>query len=571
MTRGARTAPLCLLLLIAAPAEAAARGEVSALVTFRGGVDLRALSSTKGPRRDRRARLVEALRARADASQGRARALLRRRGARRVTPLWITNSLAVTARPDVIAALAQLHEVERVEHDARLSLPPRGDAEATSPWNLDVIGAPALWRDGITGAGVVVASVDTGADLQHPDLAARWRGGANSWLDTTGEHDEPHDGHGHGTQTLGLMVGGDASGAPLGVAPGARWIAAKVYDQSGQAALNDVQLALQWLLDPDGEPATDDAPDVVNASWGFTEAANGCLPDLEEAIAALRAADIVVVVSAGNAGPLPLSSLSPANYEGVLSVGAVDETARVAAFSSRGPSACTGGIYPSVVAPGVGVRTADLSFGGVIPEPYAFVTGTSFASAQVAGAAALLRGAFPGATAAAVEDALAAAAVDLSPPGADVAAGYGLVDVNGARVLLEAGVSCPDDDDDGFRTAPCGSPADCDDGDPTVHPGSDERPRDDVDQDCNGYDLTLALVGASYRPARHAVRLEATSALGDGARLEVRGHGPMRWDPSRARWRALVPVPDEIPEALVLAGLEGELSLPVRATLSRSP
>ena len=115
---------------------------------------------------------------------------------------------------------------------------------------------------------MVVATLDTGVDLTHPDLAGAWRGGANSWYDPNGEHPTtPVDVNGHGTWTMGVMVGGDAGGSSIGIAPDAQWIAAKIFNDRGIATTVGIHLAFQWLLDPDGNPATADAPNVVNDSW----------------------------------------------------------------------------------------------------------------------------------------------------------------------------------------------------------------------------------------------------------------------------------------------------------------
>jgi subtilisin family serine protease len=228
---------------------------------------------------------------------------------------------------------------------------------------------------------------------------------------------------------MGLLAGGDTSGAPIGVAPEATWIAAKIYDDRGTTTVSVVHQAFQWLLDPDGDPSTADAPDVVSLSFG-DGVADACDPTFQPDLEALRAAGILAVVAAGTGGPAPGSSMSPANAPGAFSAGAVDRTLAVAGFSSRGPSACTGATFPSLVAPGVDVPTTDVSLAG-LPQ-YTVVSGTSFAAPQVAGAAALLWGALPNPTVDAVEAALRAAAVDLGPAGPDPGFGLGLVDVYGA-------------------------------------------------------------------------------------------------------------------------------------------
>ena len=211
---------------------------------------------------------------------------------------------------------------------------------AAAQWNLNSIRGPELWNLGYTGAGVVVANMDTGVDANHPDLAGKWRGGSNSWYDPNGEHDTPYDADGHGTRVMGIIVGGDNGGSAIGVAPDSTWIAVKIFNDKGQASYSAVHEGFQWLLDPDGDPDTDDSPDVVNNSWGLDESLNECVTEFEADVQALRTSGIAVVFSAGNSGPYPSSSLSPANYPESFAVGAVDETMTIAPFSSRGPSAC---------------------------------------------------------------------------------------------------------------------------------------------------------------------------------------------------------------------------------------
>ncbi len=307
-----------------------------------------------------------------------------------------------------------------------------------------MLGAPDLWAAGSTGSGVVVASLDTGVDAQHPDLSTRWRGGANSWFDPNGEHATPDDVSGHGTQAMGLIVGGDAGGSSIGMAPGATWIAAKIFNDAGQATLSGIHQAFQWALDPDGSPETVDSPHVVNNSWGFQPTVGTCWTEFAHDIAILRAAGIAVVFSAGNDGGAASTSESPANNVGSVSVGAVDSSRSVASFSSRGPSACNGSVFPKLAAPGVSVRTADLSFGGAVPNPYAVVSGTSFSAPHVAGSMALLWSAHPSTNLAAMEAILESTAADLGIAGPDNDAGYGLPDLVAASFALQPPVAAND-------------------------------------------------------------------------------------------------------------------------------
>ena len=259
---------------------------------------------------------------------------------------------------------------------------------------------------------------------------------ANSWYDPNGEHTTPADANGHGTWTMGVLVGGAAGGTAIGVVPDAKWIAVKIFNDAGVATLSRIHQGFQWLLDPDGNPATDDAPDVVNASWELSNSIGKCVLDFQTDIQNLRSAGIAVIFAAGNSGPSTNTEGSPANNNGSFAAGAVDNNSSIASFSSRGPSACDGSIFPHVVAPGVNIKTTDLTGGGVFPYSYAYVSGTSFAAPHVAGTIALLLSAFPWHTISEVELALKQSAADLGIPGGDNDYGYGLVDVLAAYNLL---------------------------------------------------------------------------------------------------------------------------------------
>ena len=181
----------------------------------------------------RRQALIRALKATSEASQRRIKALLETRKAQgaagEVISFWGFNGISVTATGQVIQELAGLDEVQSITPDDVQIVPAAPLGAGTPEANLSVINAPALWNLGFYGQGVVLASMDSGVDLSHPDLSSRWRGGSNSWYDPYGQHPAtPIDLTGHGTETMGVMLGGDAGGTSIGVAPQARWIAVKI-------------------------------------------------------------------------------------------------------------------------------------------------------------------------------------------------------------------------------------------------------------------------------------------------------------------------------------------------------
>lgn len=421
---------------LAAKLQAAAPGEqIAVIVQMADRVDARAVGGAN--RRLRRQKLALALRLKADQTQAPLRrSLAGWRNSGEVTafaPLWGINAIAVTGTAAVIQVIAASPGVSGVTPDATLSAPPPPASGSLPTPSLAAINAPALWALGYYGQGVVVASLDSGVDASHPDLAPRYRGGSNSWFDPYGQHSTPYDQSGHGTWTMGVMVGGDSIGYVVGAAPQATWIAAKIFNDGGTATTSAIHQAFQWVLDPDGNPSTDDGPDVVNNSW--TASTPGCdqtfAPDLQN----LLAAEILPVFAAGNGGPAAGSAPSPASLPGAFAVGALDETGAVLGMSARGPSACDGAVFPAISAPGANVITTDL-YGG-----YFTPTGTSLAAPQVSGGLALLLSAFPGLTAAQQRAALLQGAIDLGDAGPDNNYGVGKLDLLASYQLLAGGAA----------------------------------------------------------------------------------------------------------------------------------
>jgi serine protease AprX len=395
--------------------------KLTVIVTLRQQADL---SRVNGADRAKRLQgVIRALQATANATQGPLIGMLNSWRAQGLVQsfqsFWVFNGFSVTATSAAIDALARNPDVLSITPDD-IAIAPASSAPEP---NISLVNAPALWSQGYSGQGVVVANLDSGVDVTHPDLAARWRGGSNSWFDPYGQHAMPVDLSGHGTWTMGIMVGGDAGGTALGVAPGARWIAVRIYNDRGRSTSTAIHQGFQWLLDPDGDPNTADAPQVVNNSW--TYANPGCYLDFEPDLQALRAAGILPVFAAGNGGPGSNTSYSPANNPAAFAVGATNNNDQIYTYSSRGPTTCGGssGPFPELVAPGVNILSTDL-YGG-----YSTNTGTSLAAPHVAGGLALLLSAYPDLGAADQESALIHSAVELGASGPDDVYGYGRLDL----------------------------------------------------------------------------------------------------------------------------------------------
>ncbi|MFQ5606516.1 MAG: S8 family peptidase [Candidatus Zixiibacteriota bacterium] len=365
---------------------------------------------------------------------------------------WITRAALVRLPASELISLARIATVSKVIENISLEyVTPTYESPAAAgglggaSFELTRLKAPLLWAQGITGAGRVVANFDTGVDGAHPALAGRYHGntvGERAGFFSPASADTlPFDDIGHGTHTMGLMVGHNGVDT-FGIAPDASWIAAAVVDQGNSlnGTIADLLAAFQWALNPDGDTSTtNDVPDVILNSWGIPIGLLGpCDNTFWEAIDNVEEAGIVTVFAAGNEGPAGFTIRSPANRVSAplnsFSVGAIDKnTLQVADFSSRGPSTCDSVTFkPEVVAPGILVYSSDRNGG------YAVRSGTSMSAPYVAGLVALLRDYNPNATVLQIKQAILAGAADLGPPGADNQYGHGLPDAARALALLPA-------------------------------------------------------------------------------------------------------------------------------------
>ncbi|WP_335464077.1 S8 family serine peptidase, partial [Neobacillus drentensis] len=320
-----------------------------------------------------------------------------------VQSFYVVNAIAVTATKAVMDKLAAFPEVAKIlPNETRQIITPIQPKEKTTnqnsstvEWGVEKVGAPQVWDMGIDGAGIVVASIDTGVQWDHPALMEKYRGynPANpsqpdhqlSWFDAVGGEETPYDNLKHGTHTVGTMVGSEPDGSnQIGVAPGAKWIAVKAFsDQGGQDV--DLLEAGEWILAPkdaEGNPHPELAPDVVNNSWGGGPGLNEWYRPM---VQNWRAANIFPVFAAGNAGSNGEGWVSsPANYPESFAVAATDDQNALAWFSSRGPAPYDE-MKPDVSAPGVDIRSA------VPTNDYELMSGTSMATPHISGVVALLK------------------------------------------------------------------------------------------------------------------------------------------------------------------------------------
>ncbi len=347
----------------------------------------------------------------------------------------LVNAIYAKGSQTLAQQIASLPEVKRIMYDSPVIVEDPITIEyvnsvqsrdETPEWGLRMIKADSAWLQNIKGQGVVVAGQDTGYDWEHPAIKSKYRGdGATpdhnyNWHDAI-HTNSPHyadtipnpcgfdvaypcQDNPHGTHTIGTMVG-YAPDNVIGVAPDAQWIGCRNMDRGWGTPASYIE-CFEFFLAPtdlDGQNAdVTKSPDVINNSWACPPK-EGCNPDnfaiMEMVVNNLKAAGIVVVVSAGNSGGSGCGSVSSpaAIFESVFSVGATQYTDTlnfqdsIAKFSSRGPVLVDGSgrMKPNVTAPGRSVKSC------VPNNGYAYYGGTSMAGPHVAGAVALIISANP--------------------------------------------------------------------------------------------------------------------------------------------------------------------------------
>ncbi len=323
------------------------------------------------------------------------------------TPYYLENAMEVRGGTLVRLYLMTRPEVDRVIPSPRLRAVPDdvpapgglSEVDDSVQWNISMIGADKVWEEfNVRGEGIVAGQSDSGVDGDHPAIHDQYRGVTQgddyNWFDPWDATTSPNDEGGHGTHTMGTILGANG----IGVAPEAQWIGCVNLDRNlaNPALYLD---CMQFMLAPfphGGDPFKDGDPGkaahVLNNSWGCPSL-EGCDPNtLLYAANSLRDAGIFVVVSTGNDGPMCETVQSPLSlYDSVFSVGAIDQYGDMAEFSSRGPVTADGSnrTKPDIVAPGVDILSS-------LPQgTYGANSGTSMAGPHLVGVVALIWSAQP--------------------------------------------------------------------------------------------------------------------------------------------------------------------------------
>lgn len=324
----------------------------------------------------------------------------------------------------------QAQAVEVVPNDPYY-LPPRNQRRYQQ-WHLPRINANYAWSLCKGRDDFLVAVVDTGVDLQHPDLQNRLTPGIS--IVNQDNYSPPAGGmddNGHGSHVAGLIAAGTDNG--VGVA-GCAWngkiIPIKVLNNSGEGTDADIAAGIVWAADAGAR--------IINLSLGGPDDGSGPPSALQSAVDYAYAKGCLIVAAAGNSGDRTI--YYPAALPHVLAVAATDPWDQWAGYSTYGPFvdlAAPGGAAPEALSMETGILSSywdsnsyitDLTGGSEAGE-YAITVGTSMAAAIASGAAQVLWSYRPGLTADQVEDLLKATALDTESSGPDEKTGAGRLDL----------------------------------------------------------------------------------------------------------------------------------------------
>ena len=349
-----------------------------------------------------------------------------------IRKFWIFNGVALKASAEVIKEMATNEFIKRIELDEKEQLPPTIMSEGTPrgewTYGLEMIKVPQLRAQfGLLGDGVTVGVIDTGVDPDHPDLSGKVIG----FKDFVNNRSTAYDDQGHGTHCCGTIAGGNSSGTNIGVAPNAKLIVGKAFSSSGSAQSSWLLGAMEFMADPDGNPATNDAPSIVSNSWGGGSGVTTYL----DATKNWLALGIFPSFAAGNSGPGAATVGTPGGFLESFAVGATNASDGIAYFSSRGPVTWDGQqhIKPDVSAPGHDVYSAKPGGG------YTKMSGTSMACPHVSGVIALIHQASPGISIDDVRSLLEDTSKDLGDSGKDNTFGAGRVNALAAMEIAVSG------------------------------------------------------------------------------------------------------------------------------------
>lgn len=471
--------------------------KLSVLVHLEGQVDLSEIEKLRLDPTEKAALVVEQLQQFNTKGSEKLIQLLKSphvRGVEEITYLWITNSLRVRATAPVIEKLLALNGIESLMLDTPKESPELLDAATASlksdesiaaaapkiSWGVEKVNAPKLWEKGINGKGVLVAMIDSGANLDHPDLKPNlWKNPGEMGLDKDGKDrssngidddkdgyiddvvgwnfedksNKPNDENGHGSQTAGIVGGMGAGGTQTGVAPGATLMILRSCCDTPTAIFeSNTWEAMQY--------AVKNGARLISMSLSAKHPSNPSYAKWRRASEVVLAAGVVHINSAGNRGSIykPNNIGAPASnppawfhpkqlftsaMTSMITIGATDDEDVLRDYSSTGPVTWediaeykdfpyekgkkAGLIKPDVCGPSEVPSLANTGAGYTSD-----FGGTSSATPNVAGVTALLLQAKPKLTVAQVTETLQMSSVKVGKGEFDNNCGAGRVDAMAA-------------------------------------------------------------------------------------------------------------------------------------------
>ncbi len=389
-----------------------------------------------------------------------------------VRSLWSANTLYFEATKHTILDLAERTDIETISLNIQHQWIPNGETQNLASTtrevtpNITQVNADQVWELGYTGAGVVVAVVDSGVNYNHLDLADHlWDGGEefpHHGYDIVNDDDDPMDDKGHGTHCAGTVCGDGTAGALTGIAPDATLMCVKSIRGDGFGGAVNIAGGMEWSVEH--------GCDLISMSLGMVNAGVADKEILRRTCEAVLDAGIVAMVCAGNEGnaflqmtyPVPNNVRVPAScpppyldpdqmanpgaLSCVVAVGAVNYNDAAADFTSRGPVTWQGTefgdyaynpgiglIRPDVCAPGINIKSLDYEN----TSGYTNMDGTSQATPCVAGIVALMLQKNPELTPAEICRILEETSVKLTPTKSNIT-GVGRVDALAAVNAVEA-------------------------------------------------------------------------------------------------------------------------------------
>jgi thermitase len=276
----------------------------------------------------------------------------------------VLNTYTVELRPNVLitelpsSPIVVHAEIDEVAGATQIEPTPPNDPRYAEQWALPVVGLPEAW-EGLPARTVVVAVIDSGVCLQHPDLQGRLVAG----FDFVDDDNDPSDLFGHGCSVAGVIAANTNNGTGIaGVAPNAQIMPLRVLDENGLGNYSNIAAAIVY--------AVDNGANILNLSLAGSSPSN----IIEAAVNYATQRGAVVIAAAGNFAQE--RAYYPAAYPNVIAVGSIDPNLQRSSFSNFGADI-------DVWAPGRDILATSMNGG------YEFMSGTSFAAPIVAGLTAI--------------------------------------------------------------------------------------------------------------------------------------------------------------------------------------